>query len=108
MGERVLAAFGFATAMDGVLAAWLSAVPTSVDSAASSTAEWTGSSEQARLRTLCGRTTASSTRSRRGSPSAPDRYKARLSLHLGDVHGADSPDPPSSAATRSAKHGTQG
>lgn len=56
MGERVLAAFGVATAMDGVLAACLSAEPTSVDSAASSPAEWTGSSEQARLRTLCGRT----------------------------------------------------
>jgi hypothetical protein len=38
MGKRVLAAFGVAAAMDGVLAAGLSAAPTSADAATSSPA----------------------------------------------------------------------
>jgi hypothetical protein len=33
--------------------------------------------------------------------AALDRYKARLSLYIGDVHGANSFDPTSSASTRS-------
>lgn len=34
--------------------------------------------------------------------AALDRYEARLSLYIGDVHGANSSDPTSSASTRSA------
>ncbi|MGC0341203.1 hypothetical protein [Streptomyces sp. SLBN-8D4] len=51
MGKRVLAAFGVVAPMGGVLASGLSA-PASADAAASSTAERTGSSEEARLRAL--------------------------------------------------------
>ena len=42
MGKRVLAAFGVAAPMDGVLASGLSAAPTSADAATSSTTERTG------------------------------------------------------------------
>ncbi|WOP38573.1 hypothetical protein RKE32_34735 [Streptomyces sp. Li-HN-5-13] len=52
MGKRVLAAFGVAAPMGGVLASGLSAAPTSADAATSSTAERTGSSEEAQLRAL--------------------------------------------------------
>lgn len=52
MGKRVLAAFGVVAPMGGVLASGLSAAPTSADAATSSTAERTGSSEEARLRAL--------------------------------------------------------
>ncbi|MEU9398037.1 hypothetical protein AB0D86_49745 [Streptomyces sp. NPDC048324] len=124
-----MAAFGVAPAMDGVVAACLSAAPASADSA-SSTAEWTGSSEKARLRTLRQQSVAEGGRhavftggDKSGEDdylkhafakkfplglgqfmsdrAAPDRYNARLSLHIGDVHGADSSDPTSSASTRS-------
>ncbi len=47
MGKRVLAAFGVVAAMDGVLASVLSAASTSADAATSSTAERTGSNEEA-------------------------------------------------------------
>ncbi|MFJ9004984.1 hypothetical protein [Streptomyces canus] len=51
MGKRVLAAFGVVAPMDGLLVSRLSAAPTSADAAAtSSTAERTGSSEEAQLR----------------------------------------------------------
>ncbi|WP_333738902.1 hypothetical protein [Streptomyces sp. IBSBF 2806] len=49
MGKRVLAAFGVIAPTDGVLASGLSAAPTSADAATSSTAERTGSSEEAQL-----------------------------------------------------------
>lgn len=52
MGKRVLAAFGVVAPMGGVLASGLSAAPTSADAVTSSTAERTGSSEEARLREL--------------------------------------------------------
>ena len=52
MGKRVLAAFGVVAPMGGVLASGLSAAPTSTDAAISSTAERTGSSEEAQLRAL--------------------------------------------------------
>ena len=52
MGKRVLAAFGVVAPMGGVLASGLSAAPTSADAATFSTAERTGSSEQAQLRAL--------------------------------------------------------
>ncbi|MDW8807080.1 hypothetical protein P1P68_20390 [Streptomyces scabiei] len=52
MGKRVLAAFGVAAPMGGVLASGPSAAPTSADAATSSTAERTGSSEEAQLRAL--------------------------------------------------------
>ncbi|MFF0012777.1 hypothetical protein [Streptomyces sp. NPDC005374] len=52
MGKRVLAAFGVAAPMNVVLASGLSAAPTSADAATSSTAERTGSSEEAQLRAL--------------------------------------------------------
>ena len=52
MGKSVLAAFGVVAPMGGALASGLSAAPTSADAAASSTAERTGSSEEARLREL--------------------------------------------------------
>ena len=52
MGKRVLAAFGVVASMGGVLASGLSAAPTSADAATSSTAERTGSSEEAPLRAL--------------------------------------------------------
>ncbi|MEU9247804.1 hypothetical protein [Streptomyces sp. NPDC048385] len=52
MGKRVLAAFGVVAPMGGVLASGLSAAPTSADAATSSTAERTGSSEEAQLRAL--------------------------------------------------------
>lgn len=47
MGKRVLAAFGVVAPMGGVLASGLSAAPASADAATSSTAEPTGSSEEA-------------------------------------------------------------
>jgi hypothetical protein len=50
MGKRVLAAFGVAAPLDGVLASGLSAAPASAAAATSSTAEPTGSSEETRLR----------------------------------------------------------
>ena len=40
--------------------------------------------------------------------AALDRYKARLSHYIGDVHGPNSSDPTSSASTRSTSKGTQG
>ncbi|MFJ9909875.1 hypothetical protein ACIRVK_45095 [Streptomyces sp. NPDC101152] len=120
MGKRVLAAFGVVAPMDGVLASGLSAAPTSADAATSSTAERTGSSEEAQLRALYPQAVAEGgrlvvftggDRSGRGdylknaferrSRAALDRYKARLGLYIGDVHGANSPDPTSSASTRS-------
>ena len=52
MGKSVLAAFGVVAPMGGALASGLSAAPTSADAAASSTAERTGSSEEAQLREL--------------------------------------------------------
>ena len=52
MGKRVLAAFGAVAPTGGVLASGLSAAPTSADAVTSSTAERTGSSEEARLREL--------------------------------------------------------
>lgn len=80
MGKRVLAAFGVVAPMDGVLASGLSAAPTSADAATSATAERTGSSEEPQLR-------------------APYRQ----AVAEGDVHGADSSDPTSSASTRSTR-----
>ncbi|MEU0947878.1 hypothetical protein ABZ379_35020 [Streptomyces canus] len=50
MGKRVLAAFGVVAPMDCVLASGLSAAPTAEDTATSSTAERTGSNEEAQLR----------------------------------------------------------
>lgn len=50
MGKRVLAAFGVLAPRDGVLASGLSVAPTSADAATSSTAERTGSSEEAQPR----------------------------------------------------------
>ncbi|MEW2114430.1 hypothetical protein AB0945_04420 [Streptomyces sp. NPDC005474] len=116
MGKRVLAAFGVVAPMDGVLASGLSAAPTSADAATSSTAERTGSSEEAQLRVLYRRRPAR----RKGifdhatvnplglgqfmsERAALDRYKARarLSLYNGDVHSPNPSDPTSSASTRS-------
>jgi hypothetical protein len=98
MGKRVLAAFGVVAPMGGVLASGLSAAPTSADAATSSTAERTTSSEGARVRALYRQ--APRTRSRR-SRAALDRCKARLSLCIGDVHGAHSSDPTSSTRSTS-------
>ncbi|GGR75211.1 hypothetical protein GCM10010269_13020 [Streptomyces humidus] len=52
MGKRVLAAFGVVAPMEGVLVSGLSAAPASADAVTSSTAERTGSSEEARSRVL--------------------------------------------------------
>jgi hypothetical protein len=52
MGKRVLAAFGVAAPMGGVLASALSTAPTPADTATPSTAKRTGPSEKARLRAL--------------------------------------------------------
>lgn len=154
MGKRVLAAFGVAAAMDGVLAAGLSAASNSADAATSPPPSgpaqarrptcgrctgrpWSKAAGSSSLPVVTGlgRTTTSRTRSRRNRPSttsragrtkghwrtasphlaaiklylsrllsdraALDRYKARLSLYIGDVHGANSSDPMSSASTRS-------
>ncbi|MFJ9724599.1 hypothetical protein ACIRP3_17795 [Streptomyces sp. NPDC101209] len=136
MGERVLAAFGVAAAVDGVLTACLSAASNSADSAAasaSSTAERAGSSEKARWRTPFQQAVAEGGQYAvftGGHKSGPDDHLKHacpktFRLAKGDIvvgarhraradstppagrNGANSSDAMPSASTRSTKQGAQ-